>query len=57
MITTIDTVIAELKKTYEEAKQLSFIREPLGYALYQTWRKYDAGNKPPVREAGSDERC
>lgn len=57
MITTIDTVIAELKKTYEEAKQLSFIREPLGYALYQTWRKYDAGNQPAVREAGGDKEC
>ena len=54
MINTIDTVIAELKKTYDEEQKLSFIREPLGYALYQTWRKYDAGNQQTVREAGGD---
>lgn len=30
-----------LCKEYEKAKQTSYVRDPLAYALYQTWRHVD----------------
>lgn len=34
-----------LDKKYAEAKKLLFIREPLAWALYQTWREFDDGKR------------
>ncbi len=38
---TFDDVIELLKEQYERAKQLSFVLNPLAYALYHTWKIYD----------------
>lgn len=32
-----------LEKKYEEAQKIPFIREPLAWALYHTWREFDDG--------------
>lgn len=37
----IDDAIEELKHKYEEAKKLEFVYNPVAYALYHTWKKYD----------------
>lgn len=50
----IEKVIKELRKKYEEAKKLSFVNDPVTYALYHTWKKYDT--KPAIRMGGQDER-
>ncbi len=38
----IDDAITALKAEYERAKRLSFVRNPVAYALYQVWKKADA---------------
>ena len=48
MIKTIDDVCEDVKKAYEEATKLSFVNNPVAYALYQVWREYDS--KPVSRE-------
>ena len=37
----IDAVIEELRKEYETAKGLSWVIDPVCYALYTVWKKYD----------------
>lgn len=37
----IEKAIKELKKQYEYAKENLFVRDPLAYALYKTWKKFD----------------
>ena len=32
-------------KKYAEAKKLPFIRDPLAWALYHTWREFDDGKR------------
>lgn len=34
-----------LDKKYAEAKKLPFIRDPLAWALYHTWREFDNGKR------------
>lgn len=34
-------VVEELKRQYEAAKQQSWIRNRVAYAIYYTWRKFD----------------
>lgn len=33
--------INELKKQYERAQKLDFVKKPIAYALYQTWKIFD----------------
>lgn len=37
----IEKAIKELRKQYEYAKENLFVRDPLAYALYKTWKKFD----------------
>ena len=37
----LEEVIKMLEKEYERAKTLSFVRDPLAYALYSVWKKVD----------------
>lgn len=30
-------------KKYAEAKKMPFVRDPLAWALYHTWREFDDG--------------
>lgn len=34
-----------LEKKYEEAQKIPFIREPMAWALYHTWREFDDGKR------------
>lgn len=47
---TLDRVIAELKKQYEYALKKPFIRRPLSYALYQTWKWVDKRERNRLNE-------
>lgn len=38
---TLEKVIKMLEEEYERAKQKDFVRDPLAYALYHTWKKVD----------------
>lgn len=37
----LDKAIELLKSEYERAKKLEFVKNPLAYALYHTWKKVD----------------
>lgn len=37
----IETAIKYLYKQYEKAKVMEYIKKPLAWALYQTWRYVD----------------
>ena len=37
--------VIQLHEEYEKAKQLQFVRDPLAYALYQTWKDADGTSK------------
>ena len=39
--TKLDKAINILKEQYEKAKKLSWVKNPLAYALYQTWKIFD----------------
>ena len=41
----IMTVIKELRKTYEESKNIPYIKKPMSYALYRVWRKVNTWEK------------
>ncbi len=32
-------------KKYAEAKKMPFVRDPLAWALYHTWREFDDGKR------------
>lgn len=34
-----------LEKKYAEAKKLPFVRNPMAWALYHTWREFDDGKR------------
>ena len=40
-MTEIEKAIEMLKAEYERASTLSFIRNPIAYALYHTWKRFD----------------
>ena len=42
---TLEKVTKMLKAEYEKAKNLSFVRNPLAYALYKVWKVADKQNK------------
>lgn len=42
-IVTMDKVIEDLKVEYERVKCISYIKDPIAYALYNIWRKAENG--------------
>lgn len=40
-MTELDKVIEVLKEQYEKAKKIGWVRNPIAYALYQTWKIFD----------------
>lgn len=38
---TIEMAIEELKKEYEKAIKIGWVRNPVAYALYQVWKMAD----------------
>lgn len=41
----IETAIKKLRAEYERAKNLTFVRNPLAYALYQVWKLADKDSR------------
>lgn len=41
----INAAIRDLKKLHEQACKKDFVRNPLAYALFHTWKKYDNEDK------------
>ncbi len=37
----IEAALKKVREEYEKAKSLSFVRNPVAYALYQVWKKAD----------------
>lgn len=37
----LDKAVELLKKEYERAKRLKYVRKPLAWALYQVWKLAD----------------
>ncbi|MBR2927533.1 MAG: hypothetical protein IKC24_00040 [Oscillospiraceae bacterium] len=44
---TLETAIERLEQEYERARGLSFVRNPLAYALYQVWKEADRRGGAP----------
>lgn len=42
---TLEVAIELLKEEYERAKSLEYVRNPLAFALYHTWKKIDKEEK------------
>lgn len=38
---TLEDAIKRLKKEYEKAKANPYVRDPVAFALYQTWKVAD----------------
>jgi hypothetical protein len=38
---TLEQAIEMLKKEYERAKNMEYVKKPLAWALFQVWRKAD----------------
>ena len=41
MIKTIDDAVNELRRCYDIAKNSAYVKNPIAYSLYQTWKKFD----------------
>lgn len=37
----LEKAIAMLRAEYEAASNQPFVRDPIGYALYKTWKEFD----------------
>lgn len=38
---TLEQAIELLRKEYERAKHIPYVKRPLAWALFQTWKKVD----------------
>ena len=41
----LEKAVTTLRKNYELAKTLKYVNDPLAWALYQTWKKFDSKRK------------
>ena len=46
----IDNVIEEIRNAYEEGKNMRFIKDPIAYALWVTWKRYEEKHEEQTRE-------
>ena len=44
-LSSIGYAVMDLIEAYQRAKESEFVRDPVCYALYQTWQKYDRARK------------
>ena len=51
-LTDIDKAIINLLDEYSHAKESDCVMKPVSYALYQTWRIWDAKEKPKAESEG-----
>lgn len=45
-ISPIGQAILDLKEEWQIAKDKEFVRKPISYALYHTWKKWDKKEEP-----------
>ena len=50
-LSDIGYAVMDLIEAYQRAKASEFVRDPVCYALYQTWRKYDRARKEKEGDA------
>ena len=48
---TLAKAVTELRDNYERAKTLSYVNDPLAWALYQTWKTFDREYNVELKEA------
>ena len=48
---SIGYAVMDLIEAYQRAKESEFVRDPVCYALHQTWRKYDRARKEKEGDA------
>ena len=48
-IPEIEYAIKILKKNYERARKLEYVRDPISWALYYTWLQFDARRERPTK--------
>ena len=41
----LEKAIAMLRAEYEKASNQPFVHNPIGYALYKTWKEFDEENE------------
>ena len=41
----VEKAVEMLQEEYSKAKQQAYIRKPMAYALYETWKKFDEMEK------------
>ena len=41
-MTDLERAIEDLKAHYDRALKIPYVRNPLAWALYRVWRKYDS---------------
>lgn len=46
-----------LDKKYAEAKKMPFVRDPLAWALYHTWREFDDGKRCDCSQGRLARKC
>ncbi len=51
----LTTAINELTKNYERAKKAKYVRKPLSWALYQTWRFVNVREEERNADRGQDQ--
>lgn len=49
-MTELERAIQMLKEEYERARRLDFVRNPIAYALYNVWKKFDDKRKGVWKE-------
>ena len=55
---TLEKAIEKLKTEYERAKSLSYVVNPLAYALYQVWKEADKKKtRDTLKSSESEDQC
>ena len=47
---SIDEAIIDVINAYEIAKKSDYVSKPISYALYHTWKQWDAKEKRRVKD-------
>lgn len=50
-LTDIGKAVMNVIEEYGIAKDSEYVRKPISYALYRTWRKWDEQEKPRTAES------
>ena len=53
---TIDQAIAHLRLEYDKALSTDWVRKPLAWAFYQTWKYVDVKEKRESKDKGNHDK-